>query len=293
MDIEAISGAGIVALACAILFMLVAKSWNVLSRAAGAAPNFSDSIMHEAAQRFRDDFERISISQSIYLGALLVFSMLFAAAYLLDAGRLFVGYPDWQLHLQLIFVSLAAVFAIGELVATFLAGRRLRFRKDANIAVGHRLQQICSESTLVFHDVATAAGVIDHVVIAKTGLYAVNVVARRARHNAEVRLADNVLEFSGTTRERCIDDLVAKVKSLEQEFQQLLGYKVRVRSVVAVPGWTVTAQTTARHLLVDEKTVAILTGWKDNAEQLMQDDVERLQSEMKARCMHAIARLSD
>ena len=79
MDIEAISGAATVALASTIFFLLVAKSWAALNRSVGSTPSFAESIMHEAAQRFRDELERLSASQAIYLSGTLVFLVLFAA----------------------------------------------------------------------------------------------------------------------------------------------------------------------------------------------------------------------
>ncbi len=93
MEIDAISGAATVALASAILFLLVAKSWNAVSRNVGSTPSFADRIMHEAAQRFRDELERLSRSQSTYLSSILVFLVLFGTAYILQAEHLFAGYP--------------------------------------------------------------------------------------------------------------------------------------------------------------------------------------------------------
>ena len=97
MDIESISGAATVALASTLVFVLIAKSWQLINRTVGSTPSFSDSIMREAAQRFRDEFERLSRSQAIYMSAGLVFVVLFVAAYALNAERLFAGYPIWQL----------------------------------------------------------------------------------------------------------------------------------------------------------------------------------------------------
>ena len=74
MDIEAISGAATVALTSTVLFLLVAKSWNALSRTVGSTPNFAESIMQEAAQRFRDELDRLSSSQSTYLSGALYLS---------------------------------------------------------------------------------------------------------------------------------------------------------------------------------------------------------------------------
>ena len=165
MDLEAISGAATIALTSTILFLLVAKFWNAVSRVVGSGSHFADSIMHEAAQRFRDELDRVSASQSAYLGGALVFAMLFVAAYVLQAQQLFTGYPDWQLYLQLGFLILAAGFALHKLVRTVITRRKVKFLRDANVAIGHQLQQITSGITQVFHDVPTSAGVIDHVVI--------------------------------------------------------------------------------------------------------------------------------
>ena len=71
MNIEAISGAATVALTSTILFLLVAKSWSALNRTVGSTPSFADSIMRESAQRFRDELERLTSSQSIYLSGAL------------------------------------------------------------------------------------------------------------------------------------------------------------------------------------------------------------------------------
>lgn len=287
MDIVAVSAAGTIALACTVVFLLVARIWHACSRSLDMGPNFAGSIMHEAAQRFRNELERLSTAQSHYLGGLLVFVLLFFAAYVLEARQIFSGYPEWQLYLQLAFLIMAAAFALIEIGRTIASRQRLRLRADANIAVGHQLQLISTEATRVFHDVKTSAGAIDHVVVGPTGIYAVNVVARRARSGDNVRLSGNCLTFSRSHVNRPITDLETRTTCLAEEFETLLGYKVRVRSVIAVPGWNITEQTNQNHLLVNETTIAILTGWKDNADLLMHDDVERLHEELRNRCRHA------
>ena len=190
MDIEAVSGAATVAVTSTVVFLLIAKSWSAFSRTVGSGLNFADSIMHEAAQRFRDEFEKLSRSRSIYLGAVLVFAMLFIAAYILRAQELFLGYPDWQLYLLLGFLLLAVGFAGWQLFSTIIASNQVRFRRDANIAIGHQLHQISSGVTRVFHDVETSAGVIDHVIVGQNGIYAINVVAKRGGEGHSVRLQD-------------------------------------------------------------------------------------------------------
>lgn len=284
MDIDAISGAATVALASTILFLLVAKSFNALSRNVGSAPSFADSIMHEAAQRFRDELQRLSTSQAIYLSSALVFLVLFAAAYVLQARDLFAGYPSWQLWLQIAFLSLASGLVAWRLGCTFLARRQVKFVHDANVAVGHQLQRISTGANRVFHDIETSAGVVDHVLVGQTGIYAVNVVARRANKNGTAVLSGHELSFSNSDSAKSIVDITASTARLEKEVCQLLGHKIRVRSVIAVPGWDIGEQASERHLLVNERTLAMLRGWKDQSDYLMNEDVDLLQKNLTARC---------
>lgn len=284
MELEAISGAATVALTSTIVFLLIAKTWNVVSRTISSTPSFSDRIMHEAAQRFRDELDRLSSSQSMYLSGALVFVMLFVAAYILQAKMLFTGYPSWQLYLQLGFLVLVAGYAAFCLVKTALARHQIKFVRDANVAIGHQIQQMSIEGTRVFHDVGTTAGIVDHVIVGQKGLYAINVVAKRSGKRAHTRLRENALEFSNRKADESIVDIVAKTTRLQKEFRELLGHKVRVRSVVAVPGWDIGEQSNTDHLLVNERTIAMLTGWKDNSDYLMNEDVTALQQELMQRC---------
>jgi len=284
MDIEAISGAATVALTSTILFLLVAKSWSALNRTVGSTPSFADSIMRESAQRFRDELERLTSSQSIYLSGALVFVVLFGAAYVLQAQHLFEGYPSWQLWLQIGFLAFAATIATWRLGRTILARRQIKFVRDANVAVGHQLQSIAAGANRVFHDVETSAGIVDHVLVGQTGIYAVNVVARRGAKKGNAVLNGSDLNFADSDTTVAVVDVTASAARLEKEISKLLGHKIRVRSVIAVPGWDIGAQASEHHLLVNERTIAMLRGWKDQSDYLMNEDVDALQKELTARC---------
>lgn len=285
MELEAVSAAATVALTSTIVFVLIAKTWNVISRTIGSTPSFSDRIMHEAAQRFRDELEQLSSSQATYLSGVLVFVMLFICAYLLQARDLFAGYPSWQLYLQLGFLVLAAAYAAYRLARTVLARHQVKFVRDANIAIGHELQQLSAGSTRVFHDVATSAGIVDHVIISQNGLYAVNVIAARSPKRAHARLEGNSIRYSNGRADQSIVDIAAKTKRLQKEFRQLLGHKLRVRSVIAIPGWDIDEQPNGEHLLVNEWNIAMLSGWRDSSDHLLNEDVDTLNQELTARCV--------
>jgi hypothetical protein len=284
MDIEAISGAATVALTSTLVFILIAKSWQILSRSVNGTPNFANSIMHESAQRFRDEFDRLTSSQSTYLSASLVFVVLYGAAYILNAERLFVDYPAWQLHMLLATLFAAAIFASYRLTKTILAKRQIRLLRDANIAIGHQLQRIATGFGRVYHDVQTANGVVDHVIVGQNGIYAINVFACRAPKDATVAIKDNDLQLLPGDRDISIVDTIAKTSRLERELGSLINNKIRVRSVIAVPGWQIGGQTSEDHLVVNESNLPMLLGWKDKADYLMDEDVIAIHEQLTLRC---------
>jgi hypothetical protein len=284
MNIEAISGSAMVAVACTFLFLLAAKSWHVIARTLSAHPSFSDSIMREAAQRFRDELEALSRKQSAYLGACVMFVFIFAVAHTFEAHQLFEGYPASQLYLLLATLSAGAGFAMYRLVCTIREWRQVRFLRDANIAVGHSLQRIATGHGRVFHDVPTSAGIVDHVIVGQSGIHAVNVVAHRALRRKTVALSGNELRFQPDGQTIPIADIATRTTKLEQEFRDLLKNAVRVRSVIAVPGWQTEGQSNEGHLVVNERTLPMLRGWRNEADYLMDEDVEALQQHLTRAC---------
>lgn len=284
MDIEGISGAATVALTSTLVFVLIAKSWQLITRSVGSSHGFAGSIMREAAQRFREEFDRLSSSQSTYLSAGVVFVMLFVAAYVLQAGQLFSGYPLWQLYILLGALVAGALLAMYRLTLTMLARRRIRLRRDANIAIGHQLQRLAAGVGRTYHDVATSAGIIDHLIIGQNGAYAVSVFAQPAFKNGAASLQGHALNFEPTGKSRSLVATNARIASLEREFRRLLDHRVRVRSVIAIPGWDIGTQGSEEHLLVNEKNLPMLSGWKDQADYLLNEDVDALHKLLTARC---------
>ncbi len=284
MDIEAVSVAAGIAIACAMVFLLAARSWDALARLLSGHPSFADSIMSEAAQRFRDELKVLSHRQSTYLGAALVFVVMYIAASAFDTPPLFHGYPDWQLYLFLGALAAAAIFVAYRLAVTLLAWRQLRFLRDASIAIGHQLQWISSDHGRVFHDVPVPSGIVDHVMVGPSGIYAVSVVARRPSNSGETRISNDEVQFRPSRKVSDVNVIAATVTELAHELSKQVGHNVRVRSVIAVPGWDISSQTGGEHLLVNERNLPMLRGWKDQAEYLMNEDVDAMQTWLSAQC---------
>lgn len=282
MNIESFSGAATVATTSTIVFALAMKSWHFISRRTNTGPRFADGINREAAQRFRDELERIMASQWTYLSAALVFVLLFISAYALHAERLYDGYADRQLYVLIGLFAVLGVLAVKQLVEKQLSRTHVELLRDANIVIGHHLHSIAAGFGRVYHDVETSAGVVDHLVVGKSGVYAVQVVAERPVKSGFVAFENNLLRFEPGNKTRSIVSMGKCTAALEREFRRLLDHRVRVRSVIAVPGWDVRDQAGEEHLVVNDHSLPMLRGWTDQGDYLMNEDLESLQEMLGA-----------
>lgn len=277
MNIESFSGAATVATASTIVFALAMKSWHYITRRVNNGPRFGTGVKREAAQRFRDQLEQLTAAQWTYLAAALVFVMLFLSAHALRAERIYAGYPDWQLYLFIGLLTLLGGLVAKQLVRNQLERAHLELLRDANLAIGHHLQHIAAGFGRVYHDIETTAGVIDHLVVGANGVYAVSVFAEKPVADGRVTLDANTLRFDPSGKTRSIVAMGKCIAALEREFRRLLDHRVRVRSVIAVPGWDVREQSGTEHLLVNDQSLPMLRGWKDQADSLMSEDLASLQ----------------
>jgi hypothetical protein len=284
MSLAALSGATTIALASTIIFLLIVKSWHVISQSIVVTTRFPNSIMLEPAQRLRDELERLGRQQSIYLIAALVFSVIFAVTYLFPPGEMFEDLPRWQLILVLVLFAGAATYTPYRLLRIILKKRHLAFVRDANMATGHALQKLNANQNRLFHDVPCGAGIIDDVVVGRHGVYAVNVIARKPGKDNTVGLRGDKLIFAPGNLSMSVARIGVKSEQLAKEIGKLLKHNVRIRCVIVIPGWEVESQSSEAYLAVNERNLTMLTGWKDPKEFLMNEEVDVVQKMLTERC---------
>ena len=231
--------------------------------------------MREPTQRFRDEMDRLTRRLHVYLTSAFVFVVIFAVSYFLKPGEILSTLPTWQMAIFLAVSTIFSLYAAYRFISVLLARRRTEFLRDANIAAGHGLQKLTANRNRIFHDVPCGAGIID----------AVNIVARRSRKDNKVRLTGETLEFAPGKYSLSLAVFAQRAQQLAQELRKVLKHDVRVRSVVAVPGWEVDSQSSDEHLIVNERNLAMLRGWKDQNDYLLNEEVEKLQKLLTARCM--------
>ena len=126
------------------------------------------------------------------------------------------------------------------------------------------------------------------LVIGTKGAYAVNVfvLGNNRAKSGTARLDDSSLVIGKAKTSAPVGVSVNRVGGLSKELSKVIGHPIRVRSVIAVPGWNVASTDSDKHLLVNEKNVVMLTGWTDPDTYLMDDDVAQIHDYLATRCMN-------
>ena len=289
MSIESLSAAATIATFGAGVFALLARAWQALRRRLPGNGPFAPFIMSEAAGRLRTSHDRERQRLAVMLASAAVFLLAFGGAAALPHG-LFEGFSRWQLVLVLAALGSAAAFAGWRAARTVAALRRLRYTRDAGIAVGHGLQKIRGNLNRVFHDVPCGDTFIDHVLVGLHGIYAVYLLARRPGRRKAVRLRGDRLAFAPGRAVVSTQPYLALSDRLAARLKKAAGRPLRVRTVIAVPGWEIEEQAGYDCLAVNEQNLAMTGGWKDRQEYLLNEEVEALHEWLGRQCSGAAAR---
>jgi len=152
------------------------------------------------------------------------------------------------------------------------------------MATGHSLQKLTANQNRVFHFVPCGSQVIDNVIVGLQGIYAVSVIAKMPGKDNRVRLRGDTLTFAPGKEALSVTRSGAKSVRLAKELGELVGHEVRVRSVIAVPGWEIDSQVSDDYLVVNERNLSMLSGWKDQNDYLLNEDVASIQNMLTQRC---------
>jgi len=124
--------------------------------------------------------------------------------------------------------------------------RLLKMGRDGERAVAEALDKLRGKGALVLHDIVTGRFNIDHVVLAKRGIYAVETKTYTKRPGAEITYDGATLLVGGWKPPRDpLSQAVAIADWLGRMLKETTGKHYFVRPVVVFPGWYVRNQGSA------------------------------------------------
>jgi hypothetical protein len=148
----------------------------------------------------------------------------------------------WWMFVVVAVVAEAWVYRrIGKLLAEL---RPKSLGLDGEMFVGEALNQLMLEGCRVFHDVPIEYGNVDHVVVSRSGVFAINTkTLGKPRtvggdEKVTVNYSENVMQFPDRTVPIPQKKILAEAKSLAAVFlTNATGEEIGVEPMLALPGW--------------------------------------------------------
>lgn len=189
----------------------------------------------------------------------------------------------WYFEVDLSPASFTLVAVVAILVSAWKISkakkevRHLKQGRDGEKAVGQFLEQFRKLGFKVFHDIPANGFNLDHVIIAKSGIYVIETksYSKPDKGDAKVTFDGEKVSFNGA---HVTDKPVVQVRAARNWLRQMLKSSTskdfEFRPVVLFPGWYVQPTAEAKASDVWVLNPKALPGFvKNSQEQLSQEDV--------------------
>jgi hypothetical protein len=160
------------------------------------------------------------------------------------------------LFLSFTFIYFAGLFYIGyKLIRLSKERESLRLGYDAELAVGQELNLLMRHGFYVFHDVNLKNTInefnIDHVVVGKTGVFAVETKGRSkptdniGKDSSKVNFDGKKLVFPQWEETEPVEQAKRQAAALQKWLSSAVGEPITTKAVIVLPGWfTITTNKT-------------------------------------------------
>ena len=225
-------------------------------------PPVSEKLLRPAGESLRQKLEKLDeqINETllwIFLGPALVTAILLIQS---PAPQLSKSYGAVGI---LLTAALAAfVFLLRKLLRLINVRRDFRLGFAGERAVAEELNQLMLDGCRVFHDVPMEPyGNIDHVVLAATGIYAVETKARRKRpapagqRDHEVVFDGKLLNFPHCSDSKALAQAKQQADRLRVFLSKAIGEPVKVGAILTFPGWLVSSRVRSEIKVLNPKNI--------------------------------------
>ncbi|MCL4455853.1 MAG: NERD domain-containing protein [Nitrospirae bacterium] len=213
-----------------------------------------EKLLRNPGETLRKQEREIAIDRMLAMTSLYFVTVIFIIAVLLTPER----YKTASLLVELLFTGLYTVFyfAFFRKIKNHSASlRHISLGLDGELATAQALNQLMRHGYYVYHDFPADKFNIDHIVIGKTGIYAVETKTKskqniKGTEAANVSYDGNVLNFPDGGNTEFIRQAKEQAKWLSKFLRESIGKQVFVTPVLALPGWMVNYRTTDDSLIV-------------------------------------------
>ncbi len=234
---------------CVIL--LLGNSFRWWSQAAATRSPRREKLLRSPGESLRRNLEQLNEYLIYSVAVFLLVPMVFA----------------WQapvltnIWAVLCLIALMALCALpGLFVVRLYRGYTLGLRGER--AVGEEINQVMLDGCHVFHDYpAGTDSTINHIVVAPSGVYAIETRTRLKRacsegdEQHEVIFDGKTLQFPNWATAEPIKEARKAAADLSRQLSSAVGELVEVKPVVTLPGWQIRDRGTSDVMVVNAKEI--------------------------------------
>jgi len=231
---------GIFAILASVLYLL--RKYRQIK---GHRSPFTDNFLRSPGESLNRQIMEVNDRITEYMFLVITVPVLFYAVYI---SSLHFGNSKLSISIFTVFIIVGIgviVFYLFKLIKMLNLRRSYRLGYEGEIAVGQELNQLMRDGYYVYHDFPADKFNIDHIVVGTPGVFAVETKAR-SKTTSKDRKADAKVNYDGTRLQfpngmdvQSIEQAKRQAEWLSKWLQKAVGEAVRVRPVVALPGWFV------------------------------------------------------
>jgi hypothetical protein len=192
-----------------------------------------------------DQLDDLRLDLMGYLIGLLLIPTMFLSILLVQNN---LTEKELSLSIIIMYVVLGLVACANLLVKLYRTtqkAQKVQLGYEGEVAVGQELNQLMCQGFQVFHDFPAENFNIDHVVVGKTGVFAVETKARGKpdsgdrKKDAHVEYTGTSLKFPSWSESKPLEQARSQAQWLCRWLESAVGESVTVIPVLAIPGWFV------------------------------------------------------
>lgn len=260
-----------------------------LVRKARRSPLTTD-LLRPPGHALRERLEDLRLDLAFDLGILMfvpVFPLAYFQMHSMLLGKTIGGAG---MVLALLLVAAFVAYQVRKMLRNAADMDKLRLGLDAELAVGQELDQLMRDGAVVFHDMPAERFNIDHVVIAREGVFAVETkgYSKPIRNGG---VADATAVFDGKTLSlpdrsgtKAIEQAQRQARWLADWLKRSTGEPVHVTPVLALPGWWVERKGRSEVLVFSGKELRKHLLKARAAALLSNEQVQRVVHQVEQRC---------
>jgi hypothetical protein len=277
-----LTGVWMASLACAVV-LAVWRQWRLARQ--GLRLPVREKLLRGPGEGLRKTLEKLEDQISEKLAMAFIMPLFLTSIVLLQSNHQLLS----PITIAAALVGIPAlVFLYYRLVKLLDKKRNYRLGLLGERAVGEELNQLMLAGCPVFHDVPNEPyGNIDHVLIAPSGVYAVETKTRHKKQATgkdfyKVVFDGRCLRFAGGAPEsQCLEQARQQASRLRDWLSKAIGEAAPVYPVVALPGWLVKRASKGEVTVVSGKEVDSLV---EGPEVLDAAKIRRIAHQLDQRC---------